>query len=170
MHRATSVYEPIPPDISSSRHRHSAVHGGGEAHSLSASDVQADRDVLLARCEIAEAYYRGGDSLALDLLASSSIRLYSHVIAGELSAIDLFDDLQECAANLGIAERGQDDVQAAIAYGPRRLWCRMNIAIASNDELDALRSAPGSLKTARPPVARYVQLGQPAAARSPMGH
>jgi hypothetical protein len=116
MHRATSVYEPIPSDISSSRHRsHSAVHGGGEAHSLSAS---ADRDVLLARCEIAEAYYRGGDSLALELLASSSIRLFFHVIAGELSAIDLFDDLQECAANLGIAGRCQDDVQAAIAYGP----------------------------------------------------
>ena len=75
--------------------------------------------MLLARAEIAEAYYRGGDRLALELLASSSIRLYSHVIAGELSAIDLFDDLQECAANLGLAERGQDDVQAAIAYGPR---------------------------------------------------
>ena len=46
MHRATSVYEPIPPDISSSRHRHFAVHGGGEAHSLSAPDVKADRGVL----------------------------------------------------------------------------------------------------------------------------
>jgi hypothetical protein len=47
MHRATSVYEPIPPDISSSHHRsHSAVHGGGEAHSLSASTSEADRDVL----------------------------------------------------------------------------------------------------------------------------
>ena len=74
MHRATSVYEPIPLDDFSSRHRHVAVHGGGEAHSLLASDVQADRDVLLARCEIAEAYYGGGDSLALDMLASSSLR------------------------------------------------------------------------------------------------
>lgn len=45
MHRATSVYEPIPPDNSSSRRRsHSAVHGDGEAHSLSVE--QADRDVL----------------------------------------------------------------------------------------------------------------------------
>ena len=120
MNRANSDYEPIPPDISTSRYRQpGAVHGDGEAHSLSVSDVQADREVLLARAEIAEAYYRGGDRLALELLASSSIRLYSHVIAGELSAIDLFDDLQECAANLGLAERGQDDVQAAIAYGPR---------------------------------------------------
>ena len=74
MHRATSVYEPIPLDDFSSRHRHVAVHGGGEAHSLLASDVQADRDVLLARCEIAEAYYGGGKSLALDMLASSSLR------------------------------------------------------------------------------------------------
>jgi hypothetical protein len=120
LHRATSVYEPILRDISSSRHRKPyAVYGDGEAHSLSVSDVQADRDVLLARCEIAEAYYRGGDNLALDLLASSSIRLYSRVIAGELSAIDLFDDLQECAANLGIAGRKQDAVQAALAYGPK---------------------------------------------------
>ena len=38
MHRATSVYEPIPLDDFSSRHRHVAVHGGGEAHSLLASD------------------------------------------------------------------------------------------------------------------------------------
>jgi hypothetical protein len=118
MHRATSVYEPIPIENSSSHHRHYAVHGGGEAHSLSASDVQADREVLLARTEIAEAYYRGGDSLALELLASSSIRLYSRVLASELSAVDLFDDLQECAANLGVAGRCQDGVQAAIAYGP----------------------------------------------------
>jgi hypothetical protein len=119
LNRATD-YEPIP----SSRHRlPGAVYGDGEAHSLSVSDVQADRDVLLARCEIAEAYYRGGDCLALELLTSSSLRLYSHVIAGELSAIDLFDDLQECAANLGIAGRGQDDVQAALAYGPRAYGC-----------------------------------------------
>ena len=74
---------------------------------------------MLARAEIAEAYYHGGDSLALELLASSSIRLYSHVIAGDLSHTDLFDDLQECAANLGIAGRCQDDVQAAMAHGPR---------------------------------------------------
>jgi len=92
------------------------VYGDGEAHSLS---VSADRDVLLARIEIAEAYYRGGDSLALDMLASSSLRLYGHVIDGDLAAIHLFDDLQECAANLGIAERGQDEVQAALAYGPQ---------------------------------------------------
>jgi|SRR4029077_16458410 hypothetical protein len=118
MHRANSVYEPIILENSSSRHRHFAVHGGGEAHSLSASDVQANRDVLLARCEIAEAYYRGGDSLALDMLASSRLRLYGHVVAGDLCHLDLFDDLQECAANLGLAKRGQDDVQAAIAYGP----------------------------------------------------
>jgi hypothetical protein len=46
LHRATSDYEPIP--ISSSRHRlPGAVYGGGEAHSLSVSDAQADRDVLL---------------------------------------------------------------------------------------------------------------------------
>jgi AAA domain-containing protein len=105
LHRATTVCEPIPPNISSSCHRKPcAVYGDGEAHSLS---VSADRDVLLARIEIAEAYYRGGDSLALDMLASSSLRLYGHVFAGDLAAIDLFDDLQECAANLGIAERGQ---------------------------------------------------------------
>jgi hypothetical protein len=117
LHRATTVCEPIPPNISSSCHRKPcAVYGDGEAHSLS---VSADRDVLLARIEIAEAYYRGGDSLALDMLASSSLRLYGHVIAGDLAAIDLFDDLQECAANLGIAERGQDEVQAALAYGPQ---------------------------------------------------
>ena len=121
MHRANSVYEPIPPDNSSSRHRQpGAVHGDGEAHSLSAS---ADREVLLARCEIAEAYYRGGDELALDMLASSSLRLYGHVITGDLPALDLFDDLQECAANLGLAGRCQDDVQAAIAYGPRAYGC-----------------------------------------------
>jgi hypothetical protein len=65
MHRANSVYEPIPPDLSSSRHRQpGAVHGDGEAHALSVSDVQADRDVMLTRCEIAEAYYRGGDGRA----------------------------------------------------------------------------------------------------------
>ena len=117
LHRATTVYEPIPPNISSSCHRRPcAVYGDGEAHSLS---VSADRDVLLARIEIAEAYYRGGDSLALDMLASSSLRLYGHVIDGDLAAIHLFDDLQECAANLGIAERGQDEVQAALAYGPQ---------------------------------------------------
>ena len=118
MHRETSVYEPIPRDISSSRHRHFAVHGGGEAHSLLVSYIQADRDVLLARAEIAEAYYRGGDRLALDMLASSSLRLYGHVVSGGLSAVQLFDDLQECAANLGIAARVQDEVQAALAYGP----------------------------------------------------
>jgi hypothetical protein len=43
MHRATSVYEPIPLNDFSSRHRHFAVHGGGEAHFLSASDVYWDR-------------------------------------------------------------------------------------------------------------------------------
>ena len=53
------------------------------------------------------------------MLASSSLRLYGHVVAGELDHLDLFDDLQECAANLGIAGCDQDDVQAAIAYGPR---------------------------------------------------
>lgn len=117
LHRATTVYEPIPPNISSSCHRKpSAVYGDGEAHSLS---VSADRDVLLARIEIAEAYYRGGDSLALDMLASSSLRLYGHIIAGDLAAIDLFDDLQECATNLGITERDQDEVQAALASGPQ---------------------------------------------------
>ena len=59
MHRANSVYEPIPPDKFSSCHRQpGAVHGDGEAHSLS---VSIDREVLLARCEIAEAYYRGSD-------------------------------------------------------------------------------------------------------------
>src|SRR5664279_420663 len=78
-----------------------------------------DRALLLARCEIAEAFFRGGDLLALELLASSSLRLYGHVIAGEIAALDLFDDLQECAAHLGIADRAQDDVQAALAYGPR---------------------------------------------------
>jgi hypothetical protein len=120
LHRATTVYEPIPPNNSSSCHRKPcAVYGDGGAHSLSVSDLQADRDVLLARVEIAEAYYRGGDSLALDMLASSSLRLYGHVIAGDLAAIDLFDDLQECATNLGISGRAQDDVQAALAYGPR---------------------------------------------------
>lgn len=47
MHRATSDYEPIPPDISSSRHRQpGAVHGGSEAHALSVSDVQTGRAVL----------------------------------------------------------------------------------------------------------------------------
>jgi hypothetical protein len=47
MNRATSDYEPIPPDTSSSRHRlPGAVYGDGEAHSLSVSDVQADRGVL----------------------------------------------------------------------------------------------------------------------------
>ena len=121
LHRANSVYEPIPPDNFSSRHRQpGAVHGGGEAHSLS---VSTDREVLLARCDIAEAYYRGGDELALDMLASSSLRLYGHVITGGLPALDLFDDLQECAANLGLAGRCQDDVQAAIAYGPRAYGC-----------------------------------------------
>jgi hypothetical protein len=60
---------------------------------------------------------------ALELLTSSSLRLYSHVIAGELSAIDLFDALQECAANLGIAKRGRDDVQTALGYGPRAYGC-----------------------------------------------
>jgi hypothetical protein len=75
--------------------------------------------VLRARAEVAEAYYRGGDPLALDMLASASLRLFGHVVAGEVSAIDLFDSLQECAANLGLAGRAQDDVQAALAYGPR---------------------------------------------------
>jgi hypothetical protein len=47
LHRANSVCEPIPPDISSSRHRQpGAVHGDGEAHSLSVSDVQTGRAVL----------------------------------------------------------------------------------------------------------------------------
>jgi hypothetical protein len=47
MHRANSVCEPFPPDNSSSRHRQpGTVHGDGEAHSLSVSDVQADRAVL----------------------------------------------------------------------------------------------------------------------------
>lgn len=75
--------------------------------------------MLFARIEIAEAFYCGGDSLALELLASSGLRLYAHVIAGELAAANLFDDLQECAANLGLAGRIQDDVQAALAYGPK---------------------------------------------------
>jgi hypothetical protein len=48
MHRATSVYEPIPLNDFSSRHRHVAVHGGGEAHALLASDVQVSRAVALA--------------------------------------------------------------------------------------------------------------------------
>ena len=107
----------------------------GEAHFLSA---QADRDVLLARIEIAEAYYRGGDSLALDMLASSSLRLYSHVIAGDLAAIDLFDDLQECAANLGIAERGQDEVQAALTTAPKPTRGSHEPKLASNSDLDAI--------------------------------
>jgi len=47
MHRANSVYEPIPAENFSSRHHsHSAVHGGSEAHPLSASDVQPGRAVL----------------------------------------------------------------------------------------------------------------------------
>ena len=116
LHRATTVYESIVPDISGSCHRKPCAVYGDEAHSLS---VSADRDVLLARIEIAEAYYRGGDSLALDMLASSSLRLYGHIIAGDLAAIDLFDDLQECATNLGITERDQDEVQAALASGPQ---------------------------------------------------
>jgi hypothetical protein len=47
LHRATTVYEPIAPNIfSSCRRKPCAVYGDGEAHSLS---VSADRDVLLAR-------------------------------------------------------------------------------------------------------------------------
>ena len=52
------------------------------------------------------------------MLASSSLRLYGHVLSGDLATADLFDGLQECAANLGIASREQDDVQAALADGP----------------------------------------------------
>src|SRR5450631_3816465 len=98
-----------------------AESGGCEAQarSLSTDVLELDRDLLLARLEIAEAFFRGGDLLALELLASSSLRLYGHVIAGEIAAPDLFDDLQECAAHLGVADRAQDDVQAALAYGPR---------------------------------------------------
>jgi hypothetical protein len=81
--------------------------------------MTAEWAVLLARCEIAEAYYRGGDPLELEFLASSSLRLFGKVIAGELSAPDVFDDLQECAQNLGVADREQDGVQAALAHGPR---------------------------------------------------
>jgi hypothetical protein len=98
-----------------------AIRRGDAAHvpeTLSAEVPPVDRDVLLARAEIAEAYYHGGDALALSWLASASLRLYPHVLAGQMSAPDLFDSLQECAANLGIAGRAQDDVQAALAYGP----------------------------------------------------
>jgi hypothetical protein len=95
-----------------------------------------ERDTLLARCEIAEGYYRGGDRLALELLASSSLRLYGYVVEGELSAADLFDSLQECAENLGIAARAQDDVQAALAYGPAmgsaKLWKVPALRLRSN--------------------------------------
>jgi hypothetical protein len=80
--------------------------------------MTAEYDVMRARCEIAEAYYRGGDHLAIEFIASSSLRLFSQVIAGEMSAPDIFDDLQECAENLGVAGRSQDNVQAALAYGP----------------------------------------------------
>ena len=121
IHRATENHNPISPNEFSppSRHRSPrAVNGGGEAHALAVSDVQTARDVLLARCEIAEAYYRGGDLLGLEMLASSSLRLYGRVVAGDIDAPDLFDGLQECAAHLGIADRAQDDVQAALAYGP----------------------------------------------------
>ena len=111
-----------PDTCPGSRHRFVAVVGDGEAHTRSATTdvLEPDRDVLLARCEIAEAYYHGGDKLALAALAASSLRLYGSVVAGDLSANDLFDDLQECASNLGIAERLQDEVQMAISFGPRR--------------------------------------------------
>ena len=86
MHRANSVYEPIPPDNFSSCHRQPGAVTVTAKRAPVGLDVQADREVLLARCEIAEAYYRGSDQLALDMLASSSLRLYGHVITGGLSA------------------------------------------------------------------------------------
>jgi hypothetical protein len=106
-----------PNEFSDSRHRFVAVVGDDEAHALF---VSADRAVLLARCEIAEAYYHGGDSLALATMAASSLRLYGNAVAGDLSTSDIFDGLQECAANLGIAARAPDRAQAAISFGPRR--------------------------------------------------
>lgn len=60
------------------------------------------------------------DRLALATLAGASLRLYGSVVSGDLSHLDLFDDLQECADNLGIAARAQDEVQRAISFGPRR--------------------------------------------------
>ncbi len=116
--QTTTNDHPQCNQFSSSRCRaRSAVNGDGEAQSLLAS---ADRDLLLARCEIAEAHYRGGDSLAIAMLASSSLRLYGSVVAGDLSEADLFDGLQECADNLGITARAPDRVEHAISFGPRR--------------------------------------------------
>ena len=74
---------------------------------------------MLARCEIAEAFYLGGDSLALEMLKSASLRLYRLVIDGAISSADLFDNLQDCASNLGMTAIAQNDVQAALAYGPQ---------------------------------------------------
>jgi hypothetical protein len=109
-----------PQEFPDSRHRFVAVVGDDEAHALSV--LSAEGALLLARCEIAEAYYHGGDSLALATLAASSLRLYGCAVAGDLGlpVSEIFDGLQECAANLGIAERAQDEVQRAISFGPRR--------------------------------------------------
>ena len=95
--------------------------GGGEAQPrpLSTDVLELDRELLLARCEVAEAFFRGGDLLALETIASSSLRLCGCVADGVLSVVDLADNLQEVASNLGVAGRDQDAVQLAISHGPR---------------------------------------------------
>jgi len=130
--------------LPSSRSDRAPSHpSAAEAHvsaSLCGDETQGGRDVLLARTECAEAYFFGGDSLALDVITACSLRLYPRVLSGEISKTELFDGLQECAANLGIASRDQDAVQAALAYGPdcyeqpiseRKPW------IVSDEEFEA---------------------------------
>jgi hypothetical protein len=75
--------------------------------------------ILRSRLDVCEAYVRS-PLLALEELASASLKLAPLVVLGELSAPEAYDPLQEVAENLGLVNRyGQDTVQAAISYGPR---------------------------------------------------
>jgi hypothetical protein len=108
MHRANSVYEPIPPDNSNSRHRQpGAVHGGGEAHSLSASDMQADRgmlpdtEFLLSALRVATLRAR----LAANELDSIGVALKRGLVSHDdavawLNDIDLLDQVAYWPANV----------------------------------------------------------------------
>jgi hypothetical protein len=113
MHRATSVYEPIPPNNSSSRHRQpGAVHGGGEARvpGLQGTDeLPADRGARL-----------NADPLGLLLERAST--LAARARDGSLPFLDAVDMAYSAADMAGLVDRFGDDVVQAVladAFGGR---------------------------------------------------
>lgn len=101
---------------------HNATRTRTQRPGLTRQELPSLGDVIRrCRMDVCEAYFRSPVA-AVEELSNASLRLGWLVAQGILTAPAAFDPLQEVAENLGLVRRyGQDEIQQAIACGPRLL-------------------------------------------------